>query len=72
MRSSPRSVISCADWSSTSWVYSRNTLVLPGAGGVLQLEYGLRAEQVGLAIPPPLVLAAGLQPPVRLPPPRAG
>ena len=35
------------------------------AGGVLELEHGLRAEQVRLALAPPLVLAAGLQPPVR-------
>ena len=39
-------------------------LVPAAAGRVLQLEHRLRAEQVRLALAPPLVLAAGLQPPV--------
>ena len=42
-------------------------LVPAAARGVLQLEDGLRAEQVRLALAAPLVLAADLQPPVRGP-----
>ena len=39
-------------------------LVPAAPGRVLQLEHGLRVEQVRLALAAPLVLAAGLQPPV--------
>ena len=35
--------------------------VLPGAGGVLQLEHGVGIEQVVLALATPLVLAADLE-----------
>src|SRR5690606_23371987 len=40
-------------------------LVAAGAGGVLQLEHRVGVEQVRLALPAPLVLAADLQGPVR-------
>ena len=36
-------------------------LVLAGARGVLQAEHGLRVEQVDLAVPAPLVLAAAVE-----------
>ena len=39
--------------------------VLAGAGGVLQLEHGVRVEQVVLALAAPLVLAADLELAVR-------
>ena len=39
-------------------------VVALGTGGVLQLEHGLRVEQVDLALAPPLVLAAELEPAV--------
>ena len=39
--------------------------VLPGAGGVLQLEHRVRVEQVVLALAAPLVLAAHLELAVR-------
>ncbi len=35
--------------------------VLPGAGGVLQLEHGVRVEQVVLALAAPLVFTADLE-----------
>ena len=47
-------------------------LVPAAAGRVLQLEDRLGAEQVRLALAPPLVLAAGVQPPVVHPGARAG
>ena len=71
MRSSPRSVISRRDWSSTSDGVLLEDLVPAAAGGVLQLEDRLRAEQVRLALAPPLVLAARVQPPVIHPGARA-
>ena len=39
-------------------------VVALGPGGVLQLEHRLRVEQVDLALAPPLVLAAELEPAV--------
>src|SRR4029079_11582964 len=47
-------------------------LVPAAAGGVLQLEYHFGAEQVRLALAPPLVLAARVQPPEVHPGARSG
>ncbi len=49
-----------SDWSSTSLRVLLEDVVALGPGGVLQLEHGLRVEEVDLALAPPLVLAADL------------
>ena len=67
IRSRPRSVISRAAWSSTSLVYSAKISWRRLRVACCSLNTVSRAEQVRLALAPPLVLAAGLQPPVRGP-----
>ena len=57
-RSRPRSVARCSDCSSTRWLYSRKMSKRLARGGVLQLEDGLRVEQVVLTVTAPLVLTA--------------
>jgi hypothetical protein len=44
-------------------------VLAPAPGRVLELEHGLRVEQVRFPFAPPLVLPAGFQPPVRGPRP---